>query len=604
MATNNLESARDKIALAGCLFQDLPAHASSSLWTGILQHYNLTLAEASALQNARCVPPASNLFWFIFTSTSILILSYFFNLILQLLLLCQVERCCLLIYFPLPSKIVTLTPAENPSVSVQDYMKSVSEKLHHYAPSSFGTEFYKFADRASSAPLQFHRDPRRIWSFPTSLALGCIGEYHDNVKSIELEEDDYLQTKRFCQEMMGCYHKENERRDQTNDIFLQYFELPCSPYSFTGASGNHLCTDGTINLCLGNSACNVMIFNRKVKTELGKTGSSAPEECFWSHYQHLITQTNPLLLERFCCPAILCSIVGPYISFSVGLQLRKLTESHYVCDPVTPFLPLMLLPHQPEFMTAVARALKATKKCIHDLARNYRKKDQPNAVGDQLGYPWFDTFEVGGYRYKFKYERNLVSANNSHHLIYLVGITEVTPRENTSELELPVLSPGQKLVVKFTRRFGTDVHQWLQDNELAPVLYCDYALPGGWTMIAMEYSDWTPIHSLDHRRIPVETKINTVRSVKKALDVLKMKNMVHGDLRMNNILLANNGSAVKIIDFEFSGCTAGPTPARYPPFLNKSGEIEWAPGVRCDGPLATEHDHFLYLKIFPEVEHP
>jgi serine/threonine protein kinase len=113
-------------------------------------------------------------------------------------------------------------------------------------------------------------------------------------------------------------------------------------------------------------------------------------------------------------------------------------------------------------------------------------------------------------------------------------------------------------------------------------------------MIVMEYLDWPPIHSLDHDRIPVELKITAVQSVKNALNVLKYKNMVHGDLRMNNILLVNNGT-VKIIDFEFSGCTAGPTPARYPPFLNKSGEIEWAPGVRCDGPLAVEHDlFFLY----------
>jgi hypothetical protein len=322
-------------------------------------------------------------------------------------------------------------------------MKSVSTKLYNYTPSSLGTEFYKFADRADSAPLQFHRDLTRIWSFPTSLALRCIGEYHDNVKSIELEKEHYLQTKRFCQEMMGCYHKENERRDKTNDIFLQYFELPCLPYSFAGASSNTLSTDGNINLGLRNSVCNVMIFNRKVKNELGKTGCSAPEECFWYHYQHLITQTNALLLERFCCPAILCSIVGPYISFSVGLQLGKLAESHYVCDPVTPLLSLMLLPHQPEFMTAVARALKATRKCINDLIRIYRKKDQPNAVGDQLGYPWIDIFEVGGHHYIFKYERNLVRANNFHHLVYLVAITAATRGENVSGL--PVLSAGQKV---------------------------------------------------------------------------------------------------------------------------------------------------------------
>jgi hypothetical protein len=72
MATNNLNSAKAKIALASFPFQDLPANSGSSLWTTML--YNLTIPEASALQNARCVPLAGNLCWFIFVFTSIFLI--------------------------------------------------------------------------------------------------------------------------------------------------------------------------------------------------------------------------------------------------------------------------------------------------------------------------------------------------------------------------------------------------------------------------------------------------------------------------------------------------------------------------------------------------
>jgi hypothetical protein len=64
-----------------------------------------------------------------------------------------------------------------------------------------------------------------------------------------------------------------------------------------------------------------MIFNRVVKNETGTTDCSAHEECLWYHYQYLTTQTKEKFLERCCCPAILCSMIGPFLSFSVGISL-------------------------------------------------------------------------------------------------------------------------------------------------------------------------------------------------------------------------------------------------------------------------------------------
>eukprot|EP01040_Poterioochromonas_malhamensis_P008948 gene8948-9687_t len=334
----------------------------------------------------------------------------------------------------------------------------------------------------------------------------------------------------------------------------------------------------------------VMVFNTKIKNEVGATNCSAPEECFWYHYQYLTTQTREELLQRCCCPAILCSIVGPYLTFSVGIQLGG---GQYVCDPVTPLLQLMVLPHQQDKMVAVAKALRATKNAVSKLTLQYNEWDTMNptdATRVQLNFPYARSFRVNGSLYEFRYLDTIMIS--SHHLVYRVCITNAGGNRFTI---------GSELALKFSKRYCSDAHDCLSSIHLAPELFSFTTLPGSWFMIVMEFVSWI---SLDryYASVNPQRKMIILSNIKKALTHLHLNSFVHGDLRLNNRLVNPEGE-IRIIDFEYSGRFNSSNPVRYPPFLNKSGEIQWAPGVECGGLISPEHDIFFFHQIFPDIPH-
>lgn len=68
--STSLEAARTKLAgnpASGVLpfpFDDLPIRDDSTLWDRIETTYGLSLAELSALKNARCWQPPAGKYWF------------------------------------------------------------------------------------------------------------------------------------------------------------------------------------------------------------------------------------------------------------------------------------------------------------------------------------------------------------------------------------------------------------------------------------------------------------------------------------------------------------------------------------------------------------
>lgn len=374
------------------------------------------------------------------------------------------------------------------------------------------------------------------------------------------------------------------------DFFVSYFKVTFNNLLFRSHGGTNIITDGTIVTLLRQLSSQVMVFNTQIKNEVGATNCSAPEECFWYHYQYLTTQTREELLQRCCCPAILCSIVGPYITFSVGIQLGG---GQYVCDPVTPLLQLMVLPHQQDKMVAVAKALRATKNAVSKLILQYNEWDTMNptdATKVQLNFPYARSFRVNGSLYEFRYLDAIMIS--SHHLVYRVCITNTGGN---------LFTVGSELAVKFSKRYCGDAHDCLSSIHLAPELFSFTTLRGGWFMIVMEFISWI---SLDryYTSVTPQMKMIILSNIKKALTHLHLNSFVHGDLRLNNILVNPEGE-VRIIDFEYSCRFNSTNPVRYPPFLNKSGEIQWAPGVECGGLISPEHDTFFFHQIFPDIPH-
>ncbi|KZT06283.1 uncharacterized protein LAESUDRAFT_628715, partial [Laetiporus sulphureus 93-53] len=131
------------------------------------------------------------------------------------------------------------------------------------------------------------------------------------------------------------------------------------------------------------------------------------------------------------------------------------------------------------------------------------------------------------------------------------------------------------VVVKLVNdSYGEEVHQLLARHNLAPALY-GYARPeGAPAAYVMEYLDenWRSLFDLLRRDSSRPFHQAIYASLQRALDLLKEENLVHGDLRSNNIMvrITDGEPQIKIIDYDWAG-KAGQV--RYPAARNES--LDW-----------------------------
>ena len=173
---------------------------------------------------------------------------------------------------------------------------------------------------------------------------------------------------------------------------------------------------------------------------------------------------------------------------------------------------------------------------------------------------------------------------------------------------LKILYPG------FGReRYGSDVHRFLADKDMAPKLYGTTSpIPQPFSSkipleayIYMEYlappsntspKGWISLHDLgiDYCVVASANKGKIRTAINAIISALQERRYVHGDFRPNNIMIyiditspctlilnENNSLCIKVIDFDWSGTAstmAHPTDIRYPPSLNQSVEWPGKPG--------------------------
>ncbi|THH09269.1 hypothetical protein EW145_g2141 [Phellinidium pouzarii] len=83
--------------------------------------------------------------------------------------------------------------------------------------------------------------------------------------------------------------------------------------------------------------------------------------------------------------------------------------------------------------------------------------------------------------------------------------------------------------------------------------------------------------------------------LERALEILKTKSIVHGDLRMANIIVDPEKKHAKVVDFDWAGKSGE---ARYPPMINKKGlHAEWHVGIKPGGIMQISHDEVAVRRL-------
>jgi len=119
---------------------------------------------------------------------------------------------------------------------------------------------------------------------------------------------------------------------------------------------------------------------------------------------------------------------------------------------------------------------------------------------------------------------------------------------------------GKEVVIKFTRRYCTDLHALCAKLGCAPQLLAFERLPGGWFGVAMEYVlAAKPLRAIpkDHAKCPLWQK-----ELQKVMVLFHGKNLVHGDLRDTNIIVEDD-ERVLLVDFDWGGLDGETTYPRW-----------------------------------------
>ena len=145
--------------------------------------------------------------------------------------------------------------------------------------------------------------------------------------------------------------------------------------------------------------------------------------------------------------------------------------------------------------------------------------------------------------------------------------------------------------------YSEEIHRALADAGLAPSLHGTASVPGAPSAIIMEYLDpsagWTTLQT--YIREHPEIKINTKHpAFVQLFKIMKEKQVVHGDLRPNNIMCRvqpesgteGQGLEIKVVDFDWAGKSGS---AKYPAIMNLA--INWPGAPR--GLIDEGHDETL-----------
>nr|CAG8593341.1 630_t:CDS:2 [Entrophospora candida] len=298
------------------------------------------------------------------------------------------------------------------------------------------------------SPLIMNHCPSAA-AIPITLYHPAFTHFQTNCSKINIEDKDCNQVQEFLNIMIKFYLKEACRLEKFHEWASNYFEG---------------------------------------KNEMGGgKGCSYIQAC--SSYAEYIGENEDTKMKYGLNPVFLLYLSGPYLGIA-GAVFGK----DFTVDPLTPMVLLFSLNHDPETMIHIVRILCSLKVGLQELADYYQDLELPSIFEENGGlrpfsFPYFRSFTCNNEEISFQYIEHI----EGKELLFMI-------KENNDE-STSCDGQNQCLLVKFTWRYGAEVHEFCASQGIAPTLIAVNNLPGGWKMVIMKplHNEFTTLsYALNH----------------------------------------------------------------------------------------------------------
>nr|AHF51834.1 crinkler [Lagenidium giganteum] len=452
-----------------------------------------------------------------------------------------------------PVHVLVVVPTEALSTAVAKKRK-LAEVRELITPSSFakckgGGSWVKWLKKLNGQ-IECHRIDRSDDETPIPLVLlnKTFARFEENCKKVEIGSEDCEFVIKLCHGMSIPYESEAELADKARNLLNEYLLVDYPASTITPATVNGSVSDGSYRF--GET----LLFNLECKLQKGDGGGDPTMQ----NVAYYIKNLPNVIHRQF--PCFLVDICGPLMSV---FGIVNTGDEDAICEPLVMSFPLLFFDNE-WLMVSLARvcaslkiALRELTEECHQLVTSRRNLSSANDL-DRLRFPYQDFVEFNGAIVSLRY-------------------VEVIQRF----VFVAKLQDGSEVIVKFTKRYGQEVHQYCSDAGFAPALLCCETLPSGWTFVVMERLSLISLERAETDQTMVRDQLCEIESG------LAAAAFVHGDLRDSNVMWDPVKNRVVLVDFDWSGKDGADT---YPPFMN--AEIAWPPGAETGKPLRCAHDAY------------
>lgn len=290
-----------------------------------------------------------------------------------------------------------------------------------------------------------------------------------------------------------------------------------------------------------------------------------------------IMQTHKDIDTEF--PCILVSLSETLVTVHLGIVGKYVTICN-LCDDVQ-F-------QGDEAITKGAIMLTALKTSIEILV-NYYQLICLNSRAEPHSLPFLHKVKLYEQTASIKYTKKLKQGADS-------VVFEARVDDDVS------IDHGSKILIKFSKRYSAEVHELLAGSSLAPKLYSINPIQGNdvWKVIVMQFIEGS-MNIIQIQKLPVCERSIIMHDIGKAIKLLQDHEMVHGDIRIPNIVVTKTycNTKVYLIDFDFSGKLGI---AKYPENLDL-GVFTWVNFEEFPN-ILTRHDIASFSEYAQDIRMP